>query len=281
MNVERFYELAAKRFAASTVLLHVDSVVHVEAEDDIWFWRQMLAKFRPGKYKFLPATINYRGVSTSGCEQCLKYRKFLSSRFFICIDSDLRRFSNDDISAKQGILQTYTYSWENHCVFSDRLQESFKSHICNKELFDFRIFIKKYSAIVYKPIVMMLSGISGLDKETLWKCLTLQYQKGDEINNGETFLCRLQKNIDGVLRYLPKEESNLSKYKEKGLVEETAYLYVRGHCIYNSIVSIGKKLCRDTDVDFVENVMKESIAYGKYKEINDIENDIRFSLPKV
>ena len=83
MNKRDFYEKAAKGLAASTRLYGVNSVVHVEDKDDIWFWQQLLSKYRPGRYKFMPATLNEKGNRTTGCAQCLKYKDFLSSRFFI------------------------------------------------------------------------------------------------------------------------------------------------------------------------------------------------------
>lgn len=43
-----FYESTARRLAASTVLYAVDSVVHVEDIDDIWFWQQILSKISSG-----------------------------------------------------------------------------------------------------------------------------------------------------------------------------------------------------------------------------------------
>lgn len=98
--------------AASTLMYGVDSIVHVEDKDDIWFWQQLLAKYRGGRYKFKPATINEKGNRNTGCTQCLKYKGFLSQKFFICIDSDLRYLLEEGISAEDGILQTYTYSWE-------------------------------------------------------------------------------------------------------------------------------------------------------------------------
>lgn len=88
-----FFKDVAKRLAASTLLYKVDSVVHVEDKDDIWFWEQLLLKYRPGRYKFKPATMNEKGNRTAGCAQCLKYKGFLSQKFFICIDSDLRRLA--------------------------------------------------------------------------------------------------------------------------------------------------------------------------------------------
>lgn len=75
---ETFFRKAAKGFEASTLLYKVDSLVHVEDRDDIWFWQQLLSKYRTGIYKFLPASSNEKGNRTTGCAQCLKYKDFLS-----------------------------------------------------------------------------------------------------------------------------------------------------------------------------------------------------------
>jgi len=117
-----FYEVTARRLAASALIYGVDSVVHVEDREDIGFWEQLLSKYRAGRYKFMPATTNEKGNRNAGCTQCLKYEDFFSQKFFICIDSDLRYLlEKEGITASKGILQTYTYSWENHYAFASAL----------------------------------------------------------------------------------------------------------------------------------------------------------------
>lgn len=107
---EAFYEKAARGLAASTVMYGVDSIVHVEDRDDIWFWQQLLPKYRAGRYKFLPATTNEKGNRNTGCTQCLKYKDFLSQRFFICIDSDLRYLLGEEgVSAERRLFISLSY----------------------------------------------------------------------------------------------------------------------------------------------------------------------------
>ena len=123
----------------------------------------------------------------------LKYKGFLSQKFFICIDSDLRRLAGEDISAVDGILQTYTYSWENHCAFAAKLQRSFTDHKQNG--FDFTLFLEQYSAIVYEPFLLMLyqerNGLTSFNRDRFRQCISLQYRKEDEQHNGKQFLERL------------------------------------------------------------------------------------------
>ncbi len=64
--------------------------VHLEDSDDKNFWNSMLQSRKPGRYYFITQSRSPKGFDTKGCEQCLKYRPYLSKQFFICIDSDMR-----------------------------------------------------------------------------------------------------------------------------------------------------------------------------------------------
>lgn len=278
-----FYEAAARGMAASTLMYGVDSIVHVEDKDDIWFWQQLLAKYRGGRYKFKPATINEKGNRNTGCTQCLKYKGFLSQKFFICIDSDLRYLLEEGISSEDGILQTYTYSWENHCVFASQLQQTFDKYTHKGAEFDFSVFLSGYSEVVYESFLLMLyqvkNGLTEFDRDKFKNVISLQYRQGDEKNNGKQFLDRLSsdlqtaiKNIKNTCGFNRTDESVY--YEAKGLRKENVYLYVRGHCLYNSLVSIGKKLCEGTGLDFEQNILKNTLAFEQYDAISRIKADI-------
>ena len=285
MNAEKrsFYEKAARRLAASARLYGVDAVVHVEDKVDIWFWQQLLQRYRTGRYRFLPATMNERGNRSTGCTQCLKYRGFLSSRFFVCIDSDLRYLAGEEVSAKEGILQTYTYSWENHCTFAPKLQECFDRLMQGRRTFDFQIFLKRYSRIVYKPFLLMLSeerkNRKGFRQDRFRKCISIQFRQGDEANNGAPFLKRIAYSLDSALKKGDgwadfDFEAEAARYAALGLRADNAYLYVRGHCIYNSLVSMGRRLCSQTGVNFEKDILKSALAFGQYEEIKRIADDM-------
>lgn len=278
-----FYEAAARGMAASTLMYGVDSIVHVEDKDDIWFWQQLLAKYRAGRYKFKPATTNEKGNRNTGCTQCLKYRGFLSQKFFVCIDSDLRYLLDEAISAEDGILQTYTYSWENHCAFASQLQQTFDKYTHKGKEFDFSVFLSGYSEVVYEAFLLMLyqlkNGLTEFDRDKFRIIISLQYRRGDEKNNGKQFLDRLSldlqtatKNIKDTCGFNMADESVY--YETKGLRKENVYLYVRGHCLYNSLVSIGKKLCEGTGMDFEQNILKNALAFEQYDAISRIKADI-------
>lgn len=278
---ESYYESVARRLAGSAILYGADSVVHVEAEDDIWFWKKTLERYRKGRYIFLPSTKNEYGNWTSGCTQCLKYRNFLSQRFFICIDSDLRILLGEQLEASRGILQTRTYSWENHCVWADGLQERFASSTGKGHIFDFRQFLSEYSGIVYAPMLLMLyqerTGQEEFAREHFRRCISVVYRHGDEKDNGRKLLDCIHERLDKATAgrsdgfRLHEEEA---RYATFGLRQDNAYLYVRGHCVYNTVVSIGRKLCEGTGCDFENDILLAGPDYGQYPEMDRIAEDI-------
>ena len=280
-NKERFFKDAAKRFAASTMLYKIDAFVHVENKDDIWFWKQLLLKYKPGRYRFLPTTRNERGNNTSGCSQCLKYRKFLSQRFFICIDSDLRYLKGENISAANGILQTYTYSWENHCAYN--LCHPPRPFGNKGKRFNFETFLKRYASIVYKPFLFMLSQerqrLNTFTCDKFKRCITLQYLRGDEEKNGALLLKQLEKQLETATEAAEKDPSfhfkeEAMRYKHLGLKETNAFFYVRGHCLYNTLVSIGSRVYKLNAPEFKTNILRTPLSFGQYREIEQIKKDI-------
>lgn len=283
-NKKAFYETAARGLAASTLLYGVDSIVHVKDKDDIEFWQQLLSKYRAGRYKFKPATTNEKGNRNTGCTQCLKYKDFLSQKFFICIDSDLRYLLEEEgIAASKGILQTYTYSWENHYAFASALQQSFDEYTHKGTEFDFVAFLQEYSEVAHESFLLMLyqerNGLTDFNRDAFRSLISLQYRQRDEADNGRQFLDRLAsglasaiEGIKGTCGFHLAEES--VRYASKGIRKENVYLYVRGHCLYNSLVSIGKKLCEGTGVDFEQNILKNALAFEQYDAISRIKADI-------
>ncbi|MDL2222426.1 DUF4435 domain-containing protein, partial [Parabacteroides sp. OttesenSCG-928-N08] len=229
------------------------------------------------------ATTNESGNRSTGCAQCLKYKEHLSQKFFICIDSDLQYLLEENISAEQGILQTYTYSWENHCAFASKLQQTFEELFGKGAVFNFECFLHQYSEIVYEPFLFMLyqekNGLTTFCREHFKKCISLQYRTGDELDNGKMLIQRLKDNLTESIGD-EKDDSDFSLEQESqyyirmGLTSDNAYLFVRGHCLYNYLVSIGAKLCRGTGVDFEQNILKTTLAYDQYEEISKISRDI-------
>ena len=114
-----FYASAAKRFKAELKLRGATAAIHLENKNDEVFWGKVLHEAYPqGRFRFISASRSIGGNVTCGCTQCLQYRDFLDKQFWIAIDSDYRYLQEEhDIDALHFILQTYTYSFENHFCY--------------------------------------------------------------------------------------------------------------------------------------------------------------------
>ena len=122
-NREEYFAGLARRFASDAKMFRCRAAVHVENKDDVVFWSTVLKHFCPDdRFHFLAGSRNEFGHETSGVTQCLKYVHALGPDFFICIDSDYRYLLHErGIDAKHFILQTYTYSFENHHCYAEGL----------------------------------------------------------------------------------------------------------------------------------------------------------------
>ncbi len=280
---KEFYRLAAKGYAASTLVYQVDAVVHLENANDEWFWKQVLSHYHPTKkflFKGSSPSINKSGEivsEASGSLQCLKYRDHLSSRFFICIDSDYHHLYGDkDLDAQHYILQTYTYSWENHMLYAPKVQRDFQGLVSLEHPFDFEHFLKAYSLAVYPKLRGLVHTSSypygQVAADCLNRSLSQQYRKGDDMDDGASMLMRLTDSLNQIGNIKDDEEATATM-QSIGITETNAYLFVRGHNLYNTVCSIGEILCRNTHVDFASQVLHHSIAFDEYDEIKKIAID--------
>lgn len=253
---QQFYRATARYHEASCRIYGADAVVHLENDNDRWFWDQVLQTFRPGRYRYVGASMTPSGHLTSGCGICLRYRRWLSRRFFVCIDSDLRHLlDRENISAAKGILQTYTYSWENHALYARKLQADYNRRR-HAPPFDFAAFMRRYSDIVYEPLLLMLHSeqthSGAYTARQFNAAITMTEQRGDEANNGRRFLARLAAQLQPARDILARQRARgldlaaeARRYARRGLTRATAYLYVRGHCIYNALRYMGHRLIGD------------------------------------
>ena len=275
-----FYRAAARYHEASCRIYGVDAVVHLENDNDRPFWQQVFAHFRPRRrYRFIGASRSERGIMTSGCGMCLKYRRYLSRRFFVCIDSDLRwLLDRDGISASRGILQTYTYSWENHLMFAHRLHQGYAS-LRRAQPFDWHQFMRRYSHIVYAPMLLMLwterqhTGV--YQARDFNRDLIMTESHDDEQNSGQRFLKRLEKQFGHARQLIASHPefdltAEAAHYRHKGLKPDTAYLYVRGHAIYNAVRYIGHRLIGDR----YETLQRRPLEYNASDPMRRIAADL-------
>ncbi len=304
-----YYSAAARRFALDARMFRCRAAVHVENKDDIAFWGAVLKHFRPDdKFHFLAGSRNEFGRDTFGVTQCLKYFDFLNPNFFICIDSDYRYLLRvEKINVEHFVLQTYTYSFENHHCFADGLDDvcSRATHMKNT-VFDFRRFLKIYSNVLYNLFVWHLyfqNADSVLFSQAEFDSyLTLSNsrkrplisEQGDPVL--EEWRMKVEKKVEVLGRMYPNADLDIVKerYSQLGLTPDNVYLFVRGHNLYDLVLLLCKEVCKKmlrkarkgqkVSREMVQEVyrgrynvdyeLRQNIKYGAYLPICKIEQDI-------
>lgn len=279
------YQEQARYFANVPLMQSgVVASVHLENGDDKLFWNAMLQSQKPGHYYFITQSRSPKGFDTKGCEQCLKYRPFLSKRFFICIDSDMRYLLQETgLNADNFICQTYTYSWENHYCEASALNERFQAQSPeNAAKFDFQVFLSELSKTVYKPMLLLLYCLKNdkpdFNLSSFSACLPKQCKREELGNNGKPLIERITKNFEKHLNS-PFAKSvdfeAVSDYCHSlNVNEQNAYLHIRGHNLFELVAYIGNLLCRGNSVSFKEDVLMNALPPQTYWQIKKVAEDV-------
>ena len=279
------YKLQATYFA--NVLIHQTNAiacVHLEDSEDKTFWNTFLQNNRSGVYYFITYSRSPKGNNTTGCEQCLKYRPYLSKSFFICIDSDFRYLKKEpDLNASNYICQTYTYSWENHYCEISALKQRFESQCPDKATtFDFSVFLSELSKTVYKPLLLLLYCLKedkpDFDPRMFSACLPNQCKRVELADNGKALIERITKNFEPYLNTVFAKSIDFEVEKKYcqtlNVNEQNAYLHIRGHNIFDLVSYIGDLLCRGTSVSFKNDVLMNDLPPQTYWQIKKVAEDI-------
>ena len=254
----------------------IKAVVHLEDAEDELFWNHQLQKASPASYHFLPYSKNNKDNEARGCEQCLRYKPYLTSRFFICIDSDLRQLRGEEgLSADNNIAQTYAYSWENHFCEAKHLQERLVGVLPNVE-FDFNIFLQGLSKVVYKPLLCLVHYSQSPELNKQWNvtkfnaCLPLQPMRKELADNGIAYLEKVAKLFDDAIGNLSQSVPMCNEH----LDETNAYLHIQGHQLYKLVLHIGTTFCHGTRVAFKTDVLDKALHTEGYVEIENVQSDL-------
>lgn len=260
--------------------------VHLENQEDELFWNTLLQNAKPGKYNYIyESRVTKDSKPISGVNQCLRYKPYLSKNFFICIDSDLRYLEQEaEIDAEHYILQTYTYSWENHHCLSKEIQTRLTTLSPQAASnFDFIQFVYALSKCAYEPLLYMLETLEKqLAQKNIvglfWSCFPMQCSKSVFEDNGNQLISQLSENLQQFKSNHTFASIDIAmakdKYNRLGLTENNTYLHLRGHNIWSLLNHIGNMLCRPLQINFTKQVLLPSLQLSGYWEIEKIQQDI-------
>lgn len=282
----RWYSAVARNLGNTRILSKVDAVLRVESEDDIVFWRNAIHTARPNlKVKFLPCVVGGNGgIRQKGKTICMRYVNSLNSHYMICVDSDFDNFTRPGVlNRNKFILQTYTYSFENHYCYAPHLQNTWNNACVG--IFSFGNFLKGLNEILYPILIPMLATKAA--KKRSWvldelcsKILCIQFNRPAFLDNdGRQLLNEIKQNLQewASSQKKPTEAScqKMSTHAESiGMTLDNCYLYMQGHCIYNLIERIGRALCYNKS-EFEYQILQFSLQLKGYNEAKKIVNDIQ------
>ena len=260
----------------------VKSVVHLEDIEDKMFWNHILQRYRPGTYHFLYYSKSEKGNNTRGCSQCLKFLPYLTPDFFICIDSDFRHLMGEpNHDAAHYVIQTYTYSWENHFCEQVSLQAAITDNTAGLG-FNFSVFLQNLSQSLYEPLLLLLFckriGSNYLTEKTFRIKFKKQCTAAELQYNGRGYVTYIKnqfKNLlDGASSVGFDLNAEAASFKLRGLDPGNAYLHVRGHNLYDLVSCIGKICFKNLGIRFNEDVLNKTPLGGSYWEYTNIAKDL-------
>lgn len=298
---QRFYKSAARRFKAELKLYGATAAIHLENKNDEMFWSKVLKHVYPeGKFRFIASSRSHTGADTCGCTQCLQYLDFLDEKFWIAIDSDYRYLGEEPfMNPSNYVLQTYTYSFENHFCFGQNMNRALKDALYPKSFdFDFDAFLKEYSFIVY-PLLVWQLYLNDIDKDAFpqsvfHRMLSLRVPPEFWIKNGDPVLDILRERsrkfqISLRNRYPDADYTwHEARCNELGVRRDNCYLFVRGHNLYDLMVYLGKCLVTHARATVpgieakksFEAFLINTVCFGRYAEIIKLTDDVRSILNK-
>ncbi len=256
-DINQHYENLAIHYRGAATLLKCEASIHVEDFEDAVFWERIFYHFLPeNKYNFIYYSQSPKGNKTTGCEQCLKYKAFLDKQLFICIDSDYRYLLQEhEINVTNYIIQSYTYSIENHLCFALKLNRiSEKCTGIKNFIFDFEVFLVNLSNSIYELFIWHLHFLRQNNESTFSRndfINTININKITSFNiqdNAEAYINNIKSNCDAKIAELTSiygtvdVENDRDHFAALGLHPDNTYLYIRGHNILDLIVKIGNTI---------------------------------------
>lgn len=287
---KRFFDAVSRYEANSPFLAGFDIYFRVEDKADIRFWEQVLGPSVKGlKIKFIPFVEN-GGKKITGKSHILKSIDAAGPQYILCMDSDFDYLlDKDGFCAENYILQTYTYSWENHYCRKEPLDEKWKEYSNSVAIgFDFIDFIKKLNEVLYAPLILLLllkhdSRVEGTGKPTLTDMCNafskIQPNSPEMLkNNGEKIISVLKQNMAELFNAVGDwyTEDEISAFKSamcrKGLDVETAHLYMQGHAVYDLVERTGRALY---GISYEQQILLQTFdEKQKYPELDMMKKDI-------
>ena len=230
-------------------------VAYVESYDDILFWHMLLSEVETDNYYFevmLPSHTSLLRGKKSALMNTLGHG--LGINMIACVDADYDYLmqGTTDISRmichNPYVFHTYAYAIENFQCYAPSLHDVCVMATLNDHtLFDFESFLTAYSRIVF-PLFTWSVWCYRKGLHTSFSmadmCQTIQLNDFKP-EHPEHLLAQISRRVNikiaQLQRRFPQAKGSYqqlrNELKEMGITPETTYLYMRGHDVFEKVVS--------------------------------------------
>jgi Protein of unknown function (DUF4435) len=249
--------------------------VRIENLKDRFFWESVLTTIFPTKTLIFYELFPNDEIVAKGKTDMKKYIDFADKDLIFCIDADYDYLlDNTDFIGKSFVFHTYVYAIENIYSYAEGLEETLKKAV-NTEgpNFDFNDFFKKYSTITYNWLCYSLysekikDGL--LSRENCGKLAGFV-----RFNNIENDLAELKIRLEKESAVFEQQYDSLTDFKsfkirlsELGLTQNNAYLFLRGHDLFEGVTI---KLLKFLGYNLLQNRYTELKQLGRENEIENL-----------
>lgn len=241
----------------ASILNRNDDLVYVDVEDDIDadFWEDLLKSVCPHKeFHFVPYHTYLKEdgdkVFMRGKSHVLHPEEEFNKWHIGCVDSDYDWLLSDKtqdgktISNSKYLLQTYAYSIENLMCEAESLSDFCCDNTEESVEFDFTDYLNRFSKIVYPLLIwsVYLYGNGNTSfTPTDWRKMLVNAKK-----DAETSLAIVDSKVQVAIEKLDADYETDAAEKdkikqilkdEKDVTEDNAYLYVRGHDLFDHLLA--------------------------------------------
>lgn len=296
-------------------------VAYVESYDDVFFWSNLLRPLETDKY-FFEVMLPSRTSLCKGKKIALAndLGKRLGQCMIACVDADYDylmqgvTLASAEVCNNPYVFHTYVYAIENFQCYAPGLQNvCVMATLNDHHIFDFETFLRNYSVIIWPLFVWNIwcyrygtyKQFSMLDFYHIVQLQQLNFYHPEQTLEHIRHLVnakinRLQKQFpQGRTTYKPLRDELL----RLGLTPETTYLYMRGHDLFDGIVSpllnlVCEQLRREREREIrhlaehnvqmqnelsayqnatasIEDMLRKHTSFSNCAQYQHIQNDVR------
>lgn len=230
-------------------------VAYVESYDDVFFWSNLLRPLETDEYFFevmLPSRTSLCKGKKIALANDLGNR--LGHCMIACVDADYdylmqgATLASHEVCTNPFVFHTYVYAIENFQCYAPALHNvCVMATLNDRHIFDFESFIQAYSKVIWPLFVWnvwcyrygVYKSFSMLDFYHIVQINQLNlYHPEQTLEKLRHFV---NSKINRLQHQFPQGKQTYKPLKEEllrlGLTPETTYLYMRGHDVFDGVVS--------------------------------------------